>query len=189
MASIQPLPHGLQRIEPWANGAGNTRVIWREPDNPQWRIRISVANVDIEGPFSELPDTRRILVPLDAPMTLHFADGRELQGGRMRALRFEGAPAPAGLLPQGPTRDFNLMLRDDARGDVFARTLVDSMLLPPEADARWLVYLDSGRASIRLATEPALDLAPRDAALVVNDTADRALIEGAGEIVLAKLYA
>ncbi len=189
MASIRPLPHSLQRIESWANGAGSTTVIWREPDNLQWRIRISVANVDAEGPFSELPDTHRILVPLDAPMTLRFPDGRELQGVRMQALRFEGTPAPAGLLPQGPTRDFNLMLRGNARGDVFARTLVDSMLLPPEANARWLVYLDSGRASIRLAAKSALELAPRDAALVVNDTADRVLIEGAGEIVLAKLYA
>lgn len=184
------LPAGSHRIEPWANGLGQTAVILREPDDDDWRVRISIAQVASDGPFSELPDTRRFLVPLDAAMELRFPDGRTQRTDRFGVLRFAGAPAPFGVLPEGATRDFNLMLRGDARGELFARTLVDSMVLPPEADARWLVYLHRGGATVS-AEGTTLQLSPDDAALLsfADGARERAIIEGAGELVLAKLYA
>jgi environmental stress-induced protein Ves len=146
--------------------------------------------VEQEGPFSELPDTRRTLVPLDAPMRLRFPDGSERGGVRFQVLEFDGSPAPVGLLPQGATRDFNLMLRGEARAEVLARTLVDSMMLPVASGVRWLVYLDSGRAAVSAGAGEALALNPRDAALVMPDGGPgRWLVEGAGEVVLVKLYA
>lgn len=191
MPTVQVIPRGSQRDEPWANGAGVTTVILREPDDADWRIRVSVARVEHDGPFSELPATRRSLVPLDAPMTLRFADGRELSAPRFGILHFDGSPAPIGLLPEGATRDFNLMLRGGARGELLARTLVDAMFLPVEPGMRWLAYLDSGRASLRAGDAAnATRLHPHDAALVLpGDTRAQALLEGAGEIVLVKLYA
>ncbi|HEX7326011.1 MAG TPA: HutD family protein [Rhodanobacteraceae bacterium] len=190
MPLLQAIPHASQRTEPWANGAGTTTVILREPDTAAWRVRVSVARVDREGPFSELPDTRRTLVPLDAPMILRFGDGRELRSARFGTLQFDGAPAPVGLLPEGPSRDFNLMLRGDARGELLARTLVNSMLLPGQAGVRWLVYLDSGHAVIRAAAAGDVVLNPRDAALLTSEPGAHGVqIEGAGEIVLVKLYA
>lgn len=189
MPNLLAIPRSAQREEPWANGAGSTTVILREPDGADWRVRISVAKVDNDGPFSELPATHRTLVPLEAPMTLRFPDGRELYVARMQAVQFEGSPAPHGVLPEGPTRDFNLMLRGDTRGEAIARTLAGSMLLPPESGTRWLVYLDNGRATVTRTDAPALALAPGDAALVTGVTGSGAHIEGAGEIVLVKLYA
>ena len=190
MSRLQAIPRSAQRDEPWANGAGSTTVILREPDDPEWAVRISVAKVERDGPFSEFPGTRRTLVPLDAPMTLRFADGLEITGTRMGALQFAGTPAPTGVLPEGPTRDFNLMLRGSARGEVSARMLVDTMVLPAGPGLRWLVYLDSGRAEIHASAGEGLALNPRDAVLVgAGDTVDPARIGGAGEIVLVKLYA
>jgi environmental stress-induced protein Ves len=190
MPALRAIRHHQQHSEPWANGTGSTTVILREPDSADWTVRISVANVERDGPFSELPDTRRALVPLDAPMTLRFPDGSERHAARFDVLRFKGSPAPCGLLPEGPTRDFNLMLRGKSRGEVFARTLVDSMLLPAGQDVRWLVYVVSGRAGLRAGTAPGLTLAPCDAALVPIDcAATRTVLAGAGEIVLVKLYA
>lgn len=182
---LSALPAGSRCTEPWANGLGHTAVILREPDDGNWRVRISIAQVERDGPFSELPDTQRLLVPLDAAMELRFPDGRAQIANRFGVLRFAGAPAPLGILPEGATRDFNLMLRHGARGELFARTLVDSMVLPPETGARWLVYLHRGSAAVS-AGDARLDLAPDDAALLVGE---RAVIEGAGELVLAKLYA
>lgn len=189
MPSLHLIPVTWQRDEPWANGAGSTKVILREPDDANWRVRISVATVEHEGPFSELPGTRRTLVPLDAPMVLRFADGHAARTARLGRLCFDGSPAPTGLLPEGPTRDFNLMLRGDARGEAIPRTLVDSMMLPNEPSLRWLVYLDSGHATIKVGAGAGLPLNPRDAAMVSSSDTDRALVEGRGELVLVKLYA
>ncbi|HET7611990.1 MAG TPA: HutD family protein [Rhodanobacteraceae bacterium] len=187
---LRAIPRSAQRREPWANGAGSTTVLLREPDADAWTIRVSIANVEAPGPFSDLPDTGRMLVPLDAPMALRFPDGRELAAPRFGTLCFDGSPAPAGLLPEGPTRDFNLMLRGGARGDVLPRTLVDSTMLSPLPGLRWLVYLDSGRARIDAGTGGSLALQPGEATLVTAGGApERVLVEGAGEIVLVKLYA
>ncbi|HEX7368674.1 MAG TPA: HutD family protein [Rhodanobacteraceae bacterium] len=190
MPILQAIPRAAQRNEPWANGAGTTTLILREPDAAQWRIRISVATVASEGPFSELPGTRRTLVPLDAPMTLRFPDGRVQAAERFGTLQFDGAPAPTGLLPEGPTRDFNLMLRGDARGEVLAHTLLDRIPLAHEDHLRWLVYLHSGHATLDAGAGERLALNPQDAALVISNRApEPALLEGAAEIILVKLYA
>ncbi|MGH8126456.1 MAG: HutD/Ves family protein [Rhodanobacteraceae bacterium] len=190
MPAMRAVPETAQRDEAWANGSGSTRVILREPDDSNWLVRVSVAKVERAGPFSELPATRRILVPLDAAMILRLPDGSELHAARFGQLRFDGSPAPLGQLPEGPTRDFNLMLRGEARGDVLARTLVDTMVLPLESAVRWLVYLDSGHANLHVGNREGLALNPHDAALISADgDAGRTWIEGAGEIVLVKLHA
>lgn len=190
MPVLHLIPHASQHEEPWANGAGTTRVILREPDGADWRIRVSVAKVDADGPFSELAGTRRTLIPLDAPMTLRLPDGREMHAARLGTLQFDGAPAPFGTLPEGPTRDFNLMLRGTANGAALPRTLVDKMLLTAAGDTHWLVYLDSGRATLRTVSGAEVELNPHDAALVIpDDVIDPVSLEGAGEIVLVKLYA
>lgn len=190
MPALHAIPAASQCDEPWANGAGTTTLILREPDDTDWRIRISIARVERGGPFSELPGTRRILVPLDAAMTLRLADGRELRAARFETLRFEGSPAPTGHLPDGPTRDFNLMLRGGARGDATPCSLLDPISLPTAANRRWLVYVHGGRACLRHDGLPPLDLAPRDAVLVTpDDDGAHTLVEGAGEIILVKLYA
>ncbi len=184
------LPRSSRRIERWANGLGQTEVLLREPDGADWRLRISIARVEQEGPFSALPGTRRLLVPLDAPVALRFADGRALCAKRFGVLRFEGAPAPFGMLPEGPTRDFNLMLRGGAQAELFARTLVDSQVLLPEPGVRWLVYVNRGHAQIGCGSE-SLALTSDDAAVLEFPAvaARRAVIEGHGELVLAKLCA
>jgi len=188
-ACLRIVPPAARRREPWANGGGSTEVILREPADADWKIRISIARVERDGPFSELENTRRMLVPLDAPMTLRFADGRESPGARFEVLRFDGAPAPFGVLPEGATRDFNLMLRDDARGEMLARTLVDSMVLLREPGVRWLIYVNRGRANVSAGDE-SLALETDDAAWIdfaAEHPPTRAVIEGAGEIVLIKL--
>lgn len=185
---LKPLPANSRHVEPWANGLGQTSLLLREPDDADWRVRVSIANVERDGPFSGLSETQRLLAPLDAPMELRFPDGRVQRANRFDVLRFEGKPAPFGVLPEGPTRDFNVMLRRGAGGDLFARTLVDSFVLLPEAGVRWLVYVNRGEVSLGC-NDDRLFLAPDDAALLEfpATASARATIEGSGEIVLAKL--
>jgi len=96
----------------WKNGGGFTRELLAWPVADDWQLRISVADIEADGPFSAFPGIVR-----------HFAvlqgDGVELRfGGRAcrlgpgdPMLRFDGAEAPACRLLGGPTRDLNVMHR------------------------------------------------------------------------------
>jgi environmental stress-induced protein Ves len=100
---------------PWKNGGGLTRDL--AMDAPDWRWRLSLAEVAADGPFSAYPGVERwFAVTAGAGVELHF-------GGTGSVLRpldppfvFDGADAPHCRLLAGATEDLNLMLRDGARG-------------------------------------------------------------------------
>lgn len=116
--------------QPWRNGGGSTRELLRLPadaaGDEDWRVRLSVADIARDGPFSAFPGVRRWFA------VLHGA-GVDLGGfGRLTPrsapVSFDGAVAPGCRLPGGPTRDLNLMLR---------------------GAAGWLEAVDAGRARWR----------------------------------------
>jgi hypothetical protein len=106
----------------WKNGGGVTREIAAYPvgaslDTFVWRI--SVADVERAGPFSRFPGIDRTLVLLaGAGMHLTEAHGTtQLLTVPLSAAQFDGGAAVDAQLIDGPTRDFNLMVRRDrARG-------------------------------------------------------------------------
>ncbi|MCS6514314.1 HutD family protein [Burkholderia thailandensis] len=113
---------------PWKNGGGVTREIAVHPsregaggalDAFAWRV--SVADVAEAGPFSRFPGVERTLVLLaGAGMTLVESDGaRHALRAPLDRVAFAGETEIAAELHDGPTRDFNLMVRRDAaRGGV-----------------------------------------------------------------------
>lgn len=102
----------------WKNGGGVTREIAAYPvgaslDTFVWRV--SVADVERAGPFSRFPGIDRTLVLLSgAGMHLTEAHGTtQLLTAPLSAARFDGGAAIDAQLVDGPTRDFNLMVRRD----------------------------------------------------------------------------
>ena len=102
---------------PWKNGGGVTRELLRLPAEAagDWTLRISVADIAADGPFSPFPGiTRWFAVVAGAGVRLRFAD-RILNIRRGDApLRFDGADAPGCTLLGGATRDLNVMVRTSA---------------------------------------------------------------------------
>jgi environmental stress-induced protein Ves len=110
--------------QPWKNGLGSTREIAIHPDgagSDDFLWRVSVAEVDSAAPFSSFPGIERQIALLDGNgFTMTLDDGC------VHALTTPFAPfAFAGearvnvTLVDGPTRDFNLMVRrKQARGEV-----------------------------------------------------------------------
>ncbi|MBA3457895.1 MAG: HutD family protein [Deltaproteobacteria bacterium] len=47
------------RAQPWKNGGGTTSEIWRTPDDGEYDVRVSLAEVTQSGPFSQFPGDRR----------------------------------------------------------------------------------------------------------------------------------
>ena len=102
----------VQAITPqaWRNGGGRTRELLVWPAQSPWRLRISRADIEVDGPFSSFAGvTRRFAVLRGNGVALSFRDGNvELHPGD-EALCFDGGDAPGCRLLDGATEDLNLM--------------------------------------------------------------------------------
>jgi environmental stress-induced protein Ves len=124
-------------LQPWKNGLGGTREIAVQPSSASiddfiWRV--SVAEVSRDAPFSSFPGIDRQIVLLDGAglrMTLDDALVHDLTTPFM-PFAFAGEARVMATLVDGPTRDFNLMLRrGQARGEIMVRQAPASCPLDP----------------------------------------------------------
>ena len=109
--------------QPWKNGLGSTHEIAIHPngagDDFLWRV--SIAKVDSAAPFSSFPGIDRQIALLDGNgFTMTLDDGRvHALTTPFAPFAFAGEAKVAVILVDGPTRDFNLMVRRaQARGEV-----------------------------------------------------------------------
>lgn len=188
---LRPLPAHEYRRERWRNGHGWTREVLRMPEGvDDWDWRLSIAEIEQDGPFSSFPGIERELVLLHGNgMRLRFDDGevREVLPPHDR-VRFAGEQAIACELVDGPTHDLNLMWRRDRiAAELWHRPLVGSMVLFVEPGEQWLVYLLSGRAHCTHGDDIAY-IAMGDSLLLSTDAARRRFaIDGGGEALIARL--
>lgn len=113
--------------QPWRNGGGTTRELLAWPGADDWTLRVSVARIAQDGPFSAFPGVSRCFTVLSGNgVELSWQDRAvHLQVGT-EPVPFEGGDPPVCRLLNGPTEDLNLMVAQHrARG----------RLLPVEADA------------------------------------------------------
>jgi environmental stress-induced protein Ves len=107
---------------PWRNGGGMTRELAAWPAQGEWQWRMSVAEVWANGPFSCFDGvTRWFAVLQGAGVVLNVrtpSDSGEVGASEHHLtvqeppLCFDGAAATDCQLISGPTRDFNLMVRN-----------------------------------------------------------------------------
>lgn len=102
---------------PWRNGCGRTRELVAGPGDRAWRWRVSLADIEADGPFSAFPGVRRwFAVVRGGGVELAFDGETRRLGPDDDPIAFDGAAAPGCRLPGGPTRDLNLMLADGTAG-------------------------------------------------------------------------
>lgn len=113
--------------QPWRNGGGLTRELLTlaatpstddSPSHAPWQLRLSVAEVEADGPFSSFVGVTRWFAVLHGDGVMLDIDGRphRLAPGD-EPVRFDGAAATACRLLGDATRDLNLMLRCDDAGN------------------------------------------------------------------------
>jgi environmental stress-induced protein Ves len=94
----------------WRNGGGVTRELLALPSPFTWELRLSVADVEADGPFSRFRGVERWFAVLEGEGVRLVVDGTEhvctVSG---EPLRFDGGLPAQGGLVAGTTRDFNLM--------------------------------------------------------------------------------
>jgi environmental stress-induced protein Ves len=98
--------------QPWRNGGGTTRELLAWPEAQDWRVRVSVARIARDGPFSAYPGVHRGFAVLQgAGVVLQWTDHRLALTADSEPHHFDGGQAPDCRLLDGPTEDLNLMLR------------------------------------------------------------------------------
>lgn len=186
---IDAIPPESQPIQRWRNGGGSTREIVRVGPDTGFEWRASLARVERSGPFSAFPACHRHSALVDGgPLALAWADGRSLAlEPRMKAHAYPGEPPPQGLLDGEAALVFNLIARSGLDARLLPRTLVGSMVFFDQAGVDWLLYLMSGEAELRLDDERHW-LGPLHGLLLHGEGSQaRAVLEGGGEIVLARI--
>ena len=129
--------------QPWKNGGGMTRELLAWPAADDWALRISVADIHADGPFSAYPGIERWFAVLQgAGVRLALPEGERVMHEGDAPLAFAGEAAPACALLAGATRDLNLMLRRDA-GRATMQLARSGDSLAPRAGLRALFAIDA----------------------------------------------
>ncbi|HEY8049917.1 MAG TPA: HutD family protein [Ramlibacter sp.] len=96
---------------PWKNGGGVARELLFWPHRDDWSVRVSVADIERDGPFSSYPGVARWFAVLSGGGVKLRVDGH---GHSLHTdsepFRFDGGAKVECDLLAGPTQDFNLML-------------------------------------------------------------------------------
>lgn len=117
MNNARTVSVGSTPATPWRNGGGVTRELLAWPGPADWRLRISVADIAADGPFSAFPGVQRWFTLLTGEgVVLDFAGELRTQRPGDAPLAFDGVAAPGCHLIDGPVRDLNLMVRGGAGG-------------------------------------------------------------------------
>ena len=94
----------------WRNGGGVTRELLAWPQATDWRVRLSVADVQAPGPFSRFDGIERWFAVLEGDGLVLRSDFAEHHlTADSDPFRFDGGLHIEAAPVRGPTRDFNLM--------------------------------------------------------------------------------
>ena len=149
MTDLDVLPAAHHRRMRWANGGGWTTEIIAEPSRGPWEWRLSVADVDVGGPFSLFPGVdRRIALLRGVGFALTVGErAEEVIDVPFHPFEFAGDEATTCRLLGGPVQDLNLMT---TRASVSRR--LDFIRIEPQStidlgDVEVLVVV-AGRAQV-----------------------------------------
>ena len=108
----------------WRNGGGLTRELVAWPQAQDWVWRVSVADVEQNGPFSSYPGVERwfaVLSGAGVKLTIQETLQHWELGATSPPVRFDGAHAVACELVHGATQDFNVMVQKNAASATLQR--------------------------------------------------------------------
>jgi hypothetical protein len=142
---------------PWKNGGGVTRELLAWPSAASWQFRLSVAEVQADGPFSLFEGVQRWFAVLSgAGVRLRLGAAAPYDDHALTPASapfcFDGALPVDCTLIDGATQDFNLMLRaDQARAHL--QRVTGSLHVPGAGPCTVAVWTGAAGAELWLEDE------------------------------------
>jgi environmental stress-induced protein Ves len=153
---------------PWRNGGGVTRELLAWPSAADWTVRLSVADVERDGPFSAYPGVQRWFAVLSGQgVRLRLPGETHELDAASDPFQFDGAvPVDCELLG-GATRDFNLMVRGgrgrmgrSRNGDSFTGSAGALVAVYSIGALRWRILDRDERIALDIADALWMEIAP-----------------------------
>ena len=137
---MRVIPQAAWRAQPWKNGAGITREVWRAPDRDDFDVRVSVAEITRPGAFSQFPGYRRwsFLVGTAPIELVHETTIQLVTAGDH--VELPGEAAITATLRAGTTHLLNVLARVPivaGRGSIAHPVRFVFALVPRPQLARW----------------------------------------------------
>lgn len=164
----------------WKNGGGTTRELLAWPTPQDWTLRLSVAQVDADGPFSRFDGiTRWFAVLAGAGVRLHMPDAGQTHrlDASSSPLAFDGALAVDCELIDGPTQDFNLMARSACHPQTRMQRVKGQAHWQGTRPTLLAVWANTAPASLRLQDHAAIHLKPGTLAWAALDAAQALAVQ------------
>lgn len=144
--------------QPWRNGGGSTQVLLTWPHADDWMLRISVARIERNGPFSAFPGVERWFAVMQGDgVTLRLGDTNIDLRPDSAPFRFDGVAAPECFLLNDATQDLNLMVMRESGVGVMTRVLDGESSL---AAAPFRAVYTTGSSTLRLDDSRGTRLSP-----------------------------
>jgi len=171
---------------PWSGGM--TTEIFLYPETGSYKdrdfyARISSATILVDqSTFTPLEGIDRFITSLDKPLTLQHSQAQPFTLSPFQVYGFSGGQATQSF---GQVKDFNLMVKDPARGELKTYTLEGALVLEGQSADLMVIY--SPQVDL---TYPNLDLkASRGDSLVLEGVNEISLrSEGKGHILVAYIW-
>jgi environmental stress-induced protein Ves len=176
-ASLQIIRKASFTPKPWKNGGGITHEVIRvPPDDEVFTWRVSVAQIDSSGPFSEFAEyNRKLMLLRGAGTLLTFANGRQQALRHVGDLiEFDGALAPHCMLFDGPCVDLNLMVAKSQEVSARVERLPaaqDSLQASASLRESTLIFAVDETLALQIGSGEILHLDAWDLAILSNGTA------------------
>ena len=157
------------KATPWKNGGGITHEAIRVPaSGDPFRWRVSVAQIDVSGPFSDFAAYNRKMVLLrGAGIELRFANGEKTTLRQVGELvEFDGAVSTYCELLAGPCVDLNLMVSKSGKVDVRVERLREPLSVSASFNESTLVFCIDDSVVLESDTGETVTLAPWDLAVL-----------------------
>jgi hypothetical protein len=166
---------------PWKNGGGITHELFRQPSAPaDFDVRISIAEVASNGPFSRFPGVDRIIALVHGNGFRFFNEKAEhVLDRRCQPVSFRGDEAWDCTLLAGPVRDFNVMVRRESGLEAHVFPMKNGVLPKP----CFVLAVDEG-AQVNRGWGP--EVLPREELAVFEEKTGDVLLNSPTEVLVVQ---